>query len=142
MSLPNGQAQIRNAGTILVTAHFDTVAGSPGADDNASSIATVLEIARLLGQSQTPRGLQLALFDAEETGLQGSLAFTARAANLVNLAGVVNLEMLGYACRTAGCQKYPEGLPITPPSDRGDFLGVIGASGAFTPTGCLWVILK
>jgi hypothetical protein len=114
------------AGTILVAAHFDTVKGSPGADDNASSIATALEIARLLGQSQTPRALQVALFDAEETGLLGSFAFTANAANLVNLAGVVNLEMLGYACRTAGCQKYPAGLPITPPTDRGDFLGVIG----------------
>jgi hypothetical protein len=114
------------AGTILVTAHFDTVKGSPGADDNASSIATALEVARLLGQSQTPRALQVALFDAEETGLLGSFAFTANAANLVNLAGVVNLEMLGYACHTAGCQKYPEGLPITPPIDRGDFLGVIG----------------
>ncbi len=115
-----------HAGTILLTAHFDTVEGSPGADDNASAIATVLEIARLLGPSRTPRALQLALFDAEEIGLRGSLAFTANPTNLTNLAGVVNLEMLGYACHKAGCQHYPAGLPVTPPSDRGDFLGVVG----------------
>lgn len=114
-----------NAGSILVTAHYDTVSGSPGADDNASAVAATLEIARLLGSRPTLRTLRLAFFDQEEAGLLGSLAFTANPNNLTNLLGVVNLEMMGYACYTAGCQKYPDGLPITPPTDRGDFLGVI-----------------
>ena len=114
------------AGAILVTAHYDTVSGSPGADDNASSVAAALEIARLLGTRSTPRSLRLAFFDQEETGLRGSLAYTAEPDNLKNLAGVVNLEMLGYACYAPGCQKFPEGLPVKLPSDRGDFLGVVG----------------
>jgi Zn-dependent M28 family amino/carboxypeptidase len=115
-----------NAGAILVSAHYDTVNGSPGADDNGSAIAATLEIARLLGSRSTQRPLWLAFFDREEAGLVGSLAFTSRPENLANLEGVVNLEMMGYACYTAGCQKYPEGLPIKPISDRGDFLGIIG----------------
>jgi len=117
---------VAKAGAILVTAHFDTVPGSPGADDNASAIAAALEIARLLGQQPTSRPLQFAFFDREEVGLLGSLAYTAVPTNLTNLAGVVNLEMLGYACYKPGCQKYPEGLSVKPPSDRGDFLAVVG----------------
>lgn len=114
------------SGAILVTAHYDTVPGSPGADDNASSVAAVLEVARLLGTRSTVRSLKLAFFDQEEVGLRGSLAYTAKPDNLKTLAGVVNLEMLGYACYIPGCQKLPEGLPIQPPRDRGDFLGVVG----------------
>lgn len=112
------------AGAILVTAHYDTVQGSPGADDNATSIAAALEVARLLGPHPTRRSLRLAFFDQEELGLKGSLAYTAMPANLTDLLAVVNLEMLGYACHTPGCQMFPEGLPIQPPSDRGDFLGI------------------
>lgn len=112
------------AGSILVTAHYDTVPGSPGADDNATAVAATLEVARLLGPRPTPRSLELAFFDEEETGLRGSLAFTANPVNLRQLQAVVNLEMLGYACYTSGCQTLPEGLPIKPPSDQGDFLGV------------------
>lgn len=115
-----------DVGAILVDAHYDTVKGSPGADDNGTSIAATLEIARLLGSRQTQRPLWIAFFDREEAGLVGSLNFTARPEHLVNLAGVVNLEMMGYACHTAGCQTYPEGLPVTPLGDRGDFLGVVG----------------
>lgn len=114
------------AGAILVGAHYDTVKGSPGADDNGSAIAATLEVARLLGSRSTQRPLWIAFFDREEAGLFGSLNFTARPENLVNLAGVVNLEMMGYACYTAGCQTYPAGLPVKPLGDRGDFLGVIG----------------
>lgn len=114
-------------GTILVTAHYDTVNDSPGADDNASAIAAILELARLFrNQDGTARSLQLALFDQEETGLRGSLAFAADPANLTQLEGVINLDMLGYACYTPGCQQYPKGLPVTPPSLQGDFIAIVG----------------
>ena len=83
-------------------------------------------MARLLGTRPTLRPLKIAFFDQEEVGLRGSLAYTAEPGNLKNLAGVVNLEMMGYACYTPGCQTFPEGLPVKPPSDRGDFLGVVG----------------
>ncbi|MEH1854377.1 MAG: M28 family peptidase [Nostoc sp.] len=111
---------------ILVAAHYDTVASSPGADDNASGVAVVLEIARLLGSRPTPRTLQLAFFDQEEAGLLGSQAFVSKKARLQNLGGAIVMDMVGYACYTAGCQKYPAGLPVKPPSDKGDFLAVIG----------------
>ncbi|MBE8967760.1 M28 family peptidase [Nostocales cyanobacterium LEGE 12452] len=114
------------AKAILVAAHYDTVASSPGADDNASGVAVVLEVARLLGSRSTPRTLQLAFFDQEEAGLLGSQAFVSKTARLQNLGGAIVMDMVGYACYTPGCQKYPAGLPVTPPSDKGDFLVVVG----------------
>ncbi|MFQ4146418.1 M28 family peptidase [Chlorogloeopsis sp. ULAP02] len=117
----------KEAGAILVGAHYDTVAISPGADDNASGVAVLLEIARLLGSRPTPRTLQLVFFDQEEAGLLGSKAFVTKTAHLLkNLRGVIVMDMVGYACHTVGCQQYPAGLPITPPSDKGDFLAVVG----------------
>lgn len=120
------QGTEENAGAILIGAHYDTVFRSPGADDNASGVAVILEIARLLGKTPTPRTLQLVFFDKEEAGLLGSLAFTAQPKHIENLEGVIVMDMVGYGCYTSGCQKYPDNLPITPPSDRGDFLAVIG----------------
>ncbi|MBW4476872.1 MAG: M28 family peptidase [Tolypothrix brevis GSE-NOS-MK-07-07A] len=120
------QGTDKAAGAILVAAHYDTVAISPGADDNASGVAVVLEVARLLGSRPTPRTLQLALFDKEEEGLLGSKAFVANNTRLANLRGVIVMDMVGYACYTVGCQQYPPTLPVTPPSDKGDFLVAIG----------------
>lgn len=114
------------AGKIIVGAHYDTVSGSPGADDNASGVAAVLEVARLLGPVATPRRLEIVLFDAEEQGLLGSYAFAERPENLQDLQGVVVLEMVGYTCKTPGCQSRPAGLPLTPPSEVGDFLAIVG----------------
>lgn len=122
-----------NAGSILLGAHYDTVEVSPGADDNATAVATVLEAARLFGHQSTARTLQLVLFDLEERGLFGSKAFVDQLVNQVDqkvpsdkLQGVVILDMVGYACQTAGCQTYPALLPIKPPTDRGNFLAILG----------------
>jgi hypothetical protein len=120
------QGTNKEAGAILVAAHYDTVFASPGADDNATGVAVALEVARLFGSRATPKTLQLALFDKEEAGLLGSKAFVSNKAHLENLDGVIVMDMVGYACHTAGCQKYPSGLPIAPPSDKGDFLAVVG----------------
>lgn len=114
------------AGAILIAAHYDTVADSPGADDNATGVAVILEVARLFSSQPTPRTLQLAFFDKEEAGLLGSKAFVSKVKRLQNLSGVIVMDMVGYACYTPGCQQYPPGLPVTPPSDKGDFLAVVG----------------
>lgn len=122
------------AGSILLAAHYDTVPGSPGADDNASGVAVVLEAARLLASRSTPRTLQVAFFDLEEAGLLGSLSFVERESNLENLQGVIILDMVGYACHVAGCQQYPQGFGMRemlrsagiPEPDKGEFLAVVG----------------
>ncbi len=116
---------------ILVGAHYDTVFGSPGADDNASSVATALEIARLFAKYPTDKTLQVVFFDQEERqpdgeGLLGSHAFVNQAANLNGLDSAVILEMLGYACYEPGCQTYPPGLEQLSLPTQGDFISVIG----------------
>jgi Zn-dependent M28 family amino/carboxypeptidase len=116
----------KKAGTILVGAHYDSVMVSPGADDNASGVAVTLEIARLLGSRPTPKTLEVVLFDKEETGLKGSIAFTTNPDNIKDLKGAIIMDMVGFACHTPGCQRFPQGLPIRPPTDKGDFLAVIG----------------
>ncbi|MBE9042008.1 M20/M25/M40 family metallo-hydrolase [Oscillatoriales cyanobacterium LEGE 11467] len=113
------------AGTILLGAHYDTVPDSPGADDNATGVAAVLEIARLLANVETSRTLELVFFDSEEVGLLGSLAY-ASTADAQTLHGAIVLDMLGVACRTPGCQQYPQGLPAVALPETGDFLAVVG----------------
>lgn len=111
---------------LLVVAHYDSFPGSPGSDDNATGVAATLEVARLCGDRATAHNLEIVLFDQEEQGLLGSIAYTAQPQNLANIIGVINLEMLGYACDQPGCQTYPQGLPVAPPSRVGDFLAVVG----------------
>ncbi len=115
-----------NAGVLLVGAHYDSVRGSPGADDNATGVVVALEVARLLGDRKTLRPLRIVLFDQEEAGLVGSYAYAQRPENLKNLDGVVILEMLGYTCSTPGCQQIPVEFKVELPSDRGDFLAIAG----------------
>lgn len=123
-----------DAGSILIAAHYDTVQNSPGADDNGTGLAVVLEIARLLGNTQTPLTLEIAFFDQEENGLQGSFSFTSQPEKITPLKGVIILDMVGYACHTSGCQTYPQGLPVNSlleaagveSPDKGEFLAVVG----------------
>lgn len=117
------------AGVILLGGHYDTVHDSPGVDDNATAVATLLEAARLFHKEQTPRTLRLVLFDLEEAGLLGSEAYVQQLQSDSTFHGAVILDMLGYACDTPGCQTYPPVLPVAPPTDRGNFLGVIGDQG-------------
>lgn len=115
-----------NAGVLLVGAHYDSVRGSPGSDDNATGVVAALEVARLLGDRKTIRPLRIVLFDQEEAGLVGSYAYAQRPENLQNLDGVVILEMLGYTCSTPGCQQVPGEFKVKLPSDKGDFLAIAG----------------
>ncbi len=111
---------------LLVAAHYDTVAGSPGADDNASALAVLLEVAYRLRRTPVNRPVWLAAFCLEEEGLLGSRAFVSRLRRSSQpLTGAIVLECVGYTDRTAGSQQAPAGLPITVPS-TGDFLAVIG----------------
>ncbi len=113
------------AGKLILGAHYDTVANTVGADDNASGVAAVLEIARLLHPIPTPQTLEVVFFDQEEQGLLGSVHFLSDPSAHAEITGAVVLDMVGYRCTTPGCQQVPEGLAIRPPSDRGDFLVAI-----------------
>ncbi len=119
---------------LLVVAHYDTVANSPGADDNASGVAVLLELARVLAKRQLRRTVQFVAVNLEEKerdskpkgrGLRGSrvLAQHAREQGWA-IEGVVVLESVAYAGPNV-VQTAPEGLPIAVPK-VGDFIAVIG----------------
>lgn len=119
---------------LLVAAHYDTVEGSPGADDNASGVAALLEMARVLESVEFGRTVQFAAVGLEErqrqgpfdeAGLWGSRALAVEAERQNwQIAGVIVLEMIAYAGPSI-VQKGPPGLPIILP-EYGDFIGVIG----------------
>lgn len=114
------------AGWVLVGAHYDTVPGSPGADDNATGLAATLEVLQLLKDVPTRRGLRVVFFDGEEDGLAGSTAYVGGAERRRGIYAAVVLEMLGHACNTPGCQKVPPGIPKALAPDVGDYLAVVG----------------
>ena len=116
----------RQNGEILVGAHYDSIRGTPGADDNATGVAALLELSRIFQTYSAPKALTLAFFDLEEDGAIGSSAFTNEPLNLAQLNGVIILEMLGYTCHTPNCQGVPPELKVQLPSDKGDFLSIIG----------------
>ena len=111
---------------VLIGAHYDTVHNSPGADDNASGVAAALEIARRLKDNRAERSVIVVFFDGEERGMEGSRAFASGPGKARRLHGAIILEMLGYACKTRGCQRVSEGLPNQLVPKHGEFLAVIG----------------
>lgn len=82
---------------VVVGGHYDSVPRSPGANDNASGTASVLEVARVLASIPTPRTVQFVLFAAEELGLFGSAAFAAERRQ--GIVAMVNLDMVGWGER-------------------------------------------
>ena len=124
-----------SAPRLLVGAHLDSLPQTPGADDNASGVAVLLELTRCLGEelvagsqhrSSRPVSLELVAFDLEENGMLGG---AKRAEEFqhegVDLLGMVSLEMLGYRDPTPGAQSLPRQLEGLYP-DTGDFIAVIG----------------
>lgn len=105
---------------VLVAAHYDSVPFSPGADDNASAVAVLLEAARAAAQARANVGF--IGFNAEEEGFAGSRDFVQHSSLVPRVVHV--LEMVGYTDRRPGAQRRPVYLPIRIP-DVGDFLGVI-----------------
>ncbi|MGH9309222.1 MAG: M20/M25/M40 family metallo-hydrolase, partial [Vicinamibacterales bacterium] len=82
----------------VVSSHYDSVAGGPGADDDSSGTAALLETARLLAKHPQPATIVFASFTGEESGLLGSREFVRRAgADKVRVAGALNNDMIGWA---------------------------------------------
>jgi hypothetical protein len=82
-------------GQVLVVAHLDTVDCSPGADDNASGVAALIECARLLATLPEPPAVRLAVVDLEELGKLGSAALARDRSYVRDLRAVVCLESVG-----------------------------------------------
>ena len=111
---------------LIVAAHYDTVSGSPGADDNASALAVLLEAARCLRSVPLGREVRFIAFSLEEEDLLGSLAYVSSLKKSGHeIGGAIVLECVGYACPTEGSQQKPPGVPIAVPT-VGDFLAIVG----------------
>lgn len=117
---------------ILVGAHYDTVAGTPGADDNASGVAVLLELGRALREVPLARTVRLVFFALEEppafrTRSMGSYVHAAAArARGEQIRAMVCLEMVGFYGEREGAQAFPLPLmglvyPTTP-----NFVAVVG----------------
>jgi peptidase M28-like protein len=117
---------------LLVGAHFDSTVDTPGADDNASGVAVLVECARLVATRQPYASIEFVGFDLEElqtvTGRyrvgSRALARDKRAQGEV-LNGALVLEMVGYRDPTPGAQTVPPLVGIAVPR-TGDFLAAVG----------------
>ncbi len=122
---------------IVIGAHYDSAAdvGGCGADDNASGVAGVLELARLLAGVQLDRTVRFVAFVNEEppffrTQYMGSAVHANNSrTNGENIVGMFSLEMIGYYDQGEGSQKYPYPLDTILPRfypTRGDFIAFVG----------------
>jgi hypothetical protein len=104
--------------TVVVGAHYDTVAGTVGADDNATGVAAILELARRFHGSKPRKNLRLVIFVNEEppffqTKRMGSLVYAQQLrSESVRVSAMISLEMLGFYSDVQGSQKYPALLGI------------------------------
>ena len=121
LRLPGRQSALA---PLLVAAHYDGPLNSPGADDNATGVAALLELAERWVRQPPRRPVWLVAFDQEEWGMLGSAALAAdlKAAGQ-RLKLMVSLEMLGY---TAPVQRYPIAAMGALYGARGDFIAVVG----------------
>jgi Zn-dependent M28 family amino/carboxypeptidase len=117
---------------LVIGAHYDSFETTPGADDNASGVAGLIELAQLLGRNPPRQPVELVAYTLEEpphfyTETMGSahharsLKDTAREVSLM-----LSLEMIGWFSDAPGSQTYPlPGMDYLYP-DRGDFIAIIG----------------
>jgi Zn-dependent M28 family amino/carboxypeptidase len=125
----------QNRPPILIGAHYDAVPGSPGADDNATGVAALLEMAKAFREHPARSPIRLVAFDMEEIYTQSdtfgnmqyadSLRSEANAFKGEPLRLMIALEMLGYATSEPNSQRYPAGLERFYPN-QGNFIALIG----------------
>jgi hypothetical protein len=127
LRLPGRQPRLS---PLLVGAHYDGPPQSPGADDNATGMAVLLELARRWSEERPRRPIWLVAFDQEEEGLLGSRALaTELRARGQAIHLMVSLEMLGY---TSPHQRYPLDAMRWLYGTRGNFLALV-ANGRSLP---------
>ena len=119
----------------VLGAHYDSVAGTVGADDNASAVAVQLETARhltgLMGNPKLDLAVKFVSFALEEppaynTRHMGSRIYARKARkDKDQIDGMICLEMVGYTCSVPGCQGYPFPLMFMGYPKEGNFIGIV-----------------
>ena len=130
----NVEAEVSGASlaheVVVAGAHYDTVAGCPGANDNGTGVAAVLELARRFARSSPARTLRFVTFVNEEppffqTPQMGSVVYAnAARARGERIAAMLSLETMGYYSNERGSQTYPAPLERWFP-DTGNFIGMV-----------------
>jgi hypothetical protein len=121
-----------DSGAIVVGAHYDAVPGSPGANDNASGVAVLLELARTLPDVHPRRTHYFVAFSTEEppffdTDRMGSHRFARRLADQgVDVVLALSLDLVGYYSEESGSQEMPSPLFRLFYPRQGNFVAVIG----------------
>lgn len=116
---------------VVVGAHYDSIAGTPGANDNASGVAALLEIARRLSGHSHRRSVRFVAFANEEPPFfyseeMGSKLYAARArARDEQITAMLALETIGYYTDQPASQRYPFPFAFFYP-DTGNYLGFVG----------------
>ncbi|MBW2276013.1 MAG: M28 family peptidase [Deltaproteobacteria bacterium] len=120
---------------VVVGAHYDSAEDSPGANDNGSAVAAVLELARIMRNDEPARSVRFVAFVNEEppwfqTDDMGSLRY-ARACRERgdDITAMLSIETIGYYSDEPGSQQYPPPLSLAYP-ERGDFIGFVGNVGS------------
>lgn len=117
---------------IVVGAHYDAFEALPGADDNASGAAGLLELARLLGQQAPALRVELVAFSTEEppyfgtTGMGSSVHAVFLGKENVKVRAMLSLEMIGYFSDANGSQHFPIGVLSALYPSTGNFISVVG----------------
>jgi hypothetical protein len=130
-------ASAAGIGTLVVGAHYDSYLHAPGANDNGTGTAGVIELARLLAglRGQASLRIRLVLFVNEEppyfkTELMGSLVYARRLKQSGEIVlGMFSLETLGFYSDEEHSQRYPPPLGLLYPS-RGDFVAFVGLTSS------------
>lgn len=116
---------------IIVGAHYDVCGDQDGADDNASAVAALLELAELLNQNTGSKRIDLVAFTLEEPPAFGSnnMGSYHHAKYLkeinANVLGMVCMDMIGYYNSERGSQKYPLGILKLFYGSRGDYITAV-----------------
>lgn len=127
----HGRFAVEKFPRIIVGAHYDAFGEHPGADDNASAVAVLLELAKLLGALDSPPPVDLIGYTLEEPPFFGTerMGSAIHAKSLAEQAesvrGVIVLEMVGYYSDESGSQSYPIPLLYFMYPRRGNFIGVV-----------------
>ncbi len=116
---------------VIVSAHYDSVIGAPGANDNGSGVVALLALARRFAGKKPERTLRFVAFVNEEpphfqTGAMGSMVYAKRCRQRKEkIVAAVSLETIGYYSDEADSQHYPPLLGFLYPS-TGNFIGFVG----------------